>query len=94
MESLLYYPGFEVENINWLKFALLYLNKLRPIIPPDGDKYLSDNFKFINDETDLIDKYRPNYEEGFNATLDAIDVIDKILSHPDRYSRNIKIVKA
>ena len=38
MEELIYYPGFEVSNEDWLKFALLYLDKLNPIIPESGEK--------------------------------------------------------
>lgn len=93
MENLLYYPGFEVEDFNWLKFALLYVNKLRPIIPSNGDKYLSDTFKMISNETDLFKKYRPEYEEGYKATLDAINEIEKILSHPERYSPTFHTTK-
>ena len=26
MNELLYYPGFEIKNEKWLKFALLYLD--------------------------------------------------------------------
>ena len=28
MERLIYYPGFEVPSIDWLKFALLYIGEL------------------------------------------------------------------
>ena len=33
LKSLLYYPNFEIANKTWLKFALLYIDELRPIIP-------------------------------------------------------------
>ena len=33
MKELLYYPGFEVKDETWLKFALLYLDHISPIIP-------------------------------------------------------------
>ena len=86
MENLLYYPGFEIINENWLKFALLYIDKLKPIIPYNGDKYISDYSQRIYNESDLLEKYRPDYQEAYQATLDAIDIIEKILSHPTRYS--------
>lgn len=86
MENLLYYPGFEIINENWLKFALLYIDKLRPIIPYNGDKYISDYSQRIYNESDLLEKYRPDYQEAYQATLDAIDIIEKILSNPTRYS--------
>ena len=44
MRSMIYYPGFEVQKDEWLKFALLYFEELRPIIPymsVSDDKYLS-----------------------------------------------------
>jgi len=33
MQKLLYYPNFEMKNENFLKFALLYIDEIRPIIP-------------------------------------------------------------
>lgn len=86
MQKFIYYPSFEIYDENWLKFALLYIEKLNPIVPYNGDKYLSDYTKRLYNETDLLEKYRPEYEEAYNATLDAIEAIEKILSHPERYS--------
>jgi hypothetical protein len=37
LKKLIYYPSFEAEDINWLKFALLYIDVLKPIIPRSGD---------------------------------------------------------
>lgn len=86
MKNLIYYPTFETYDVNWIKFALLYIKELNPIIPESGDKYLSDTYKTILNETDLLSIHRPNYQDGQLATLDAIDKIEKILSHPNRYS--------
>ena len=87
MNEYIYYPGFEVRDPNWLNFALLYLNKLDPIIPFTGDRYLSDVWRRLLDESDLLDIHRPGYAEGEIATLDAIDQMEKVLAHPDRYAR-------
>lgn len=87
MRQLIYYPGFEVEDEAWLKFALLYLDKLSPIIPYSGDIYLSDTHRMVSSETDLILPHRPEYEEGDNATRDALEKIESILQHPERYER-------
>ncbi len=87
MHKLIYYPGFEVQNQNWLKFALLYVNELDPIIPVSGDRYLTDLFTKLMDKTDLIRPHRPDYSEGEKATLDAIDVVEKVLRRPAAYSR-------
>jgi hypothetical protein len=86
MQELIYYPAFEVQDANWLKFALLYVDRLSPIIPESGDRYLTDTFRQITRETDLIHAHRPDPREGEAASLDAIDQIEKILKHPKRYS--------
>ena len=86
MNELIYYPGFEVSNLDWLKFALLYINKLNPIIPRSGDKYLTDLHQKLCNETDLIKTHRPSYDEGIESTLDAIEIVERILQHPNRYS--------
>src|SRR5262245_36479744 len=85
MKRLIYYPGFEVKDINWLKFALLYLDNLEPIIPLSGDGYLSTLFSRLSNDTDLIQVHRPQYEEGERASYDALEVIEKILEHPERF---------
>ena len=87
MKNLIYYPGFEIQDENWLKFALLYIEELNPIIPEIADKELSDLYKKILNESDLICPHRPNYFEGHTATLDAIDVIEKVLNRPEDFSQ-------
>lgn len=50
MKDMIYYPGFETRNENWLKFALLYFDVLRPIIPyttRSESTYLSENFQRV-----------------------------------------------
>jgi hypothetical protein len=85
MKHLIYYPGFEVQDINWLKFALLYIDKLSPIIPESGKHFLTETHRILTEETDLVSIHRPSSEEGYNATLDAIDIIEKVLKNPSRY---------
>jgi len=86
MKEVIYYPTFEVGNSNWLKFALLYLDKLDPIIPPSGQVELSDQFRRLQWETDLIDIHPPSYDEGSAATRDSLEHIEKILRNPERYN--------
>lgn len=88
MKELLYYPGFEVKDENWLKFALLYIKKLDSIVPPRGDSYLSSLYHEINNETNFFYNIRPDYEEGYNASIDALEAIEKIFKYPNRYFRN------
>ncbi len=85
MKKLLYYPSFEVQSEAWLKFALLYIDELRPIIPQEGDRYLSDGFNRIISETDLIRPYQPEEADSWQAAEDAIELFQRILSHPERY---------
>jgi hypothetical protein len=88
MKELIYFPGFEVRDETWLKFALLYFDKLRPIIPDmpfSEDEYLSDSFLSIMNETDLITPYRPQYDEGYCASVLACEEFEKYLRYPERY---------
>lgn len=86
MQHLIYYPGFEVTNPDWLKFALLYIDNLTPIIPSTADPYLTDLHWKLTNETDLIDPYVPHAAETQRATLDAVHVAEDILNHPHLYS--------
>lgn len=85
MHELIYYPTFEVHDPDWIKIALLYLDHLCPIIPESGDHHLSDLYLRLHRETDLIKPYRPVRDEGYEATLDTIEIIEKVLRSPKRY---------
>jgi hypothetical protein len=85
MEQLIYYPGFEIQNEEWLKFALLYFNQLNPIIPPSRESYLSPEFHRLKDETNLFGIHRPDHDEGYKAALESIDKVEMILRHPERF---------
>lgn len=89
MKEVIYYPGFEVRSDEWLKFALLYIDHLDPIIPESGDKYLGALSKKLGDETDLIIPHRPDKHEGIMATLDAIELVDQMLQSPKHYSTSL-----
>jgi len=85
MSDLIYFPSFEPENEKWLKFSLLYLNEFRPIIPESGRDDISDTYKFIRDETDLINPLTPKYIYGESASIKSIEELEKILENPERY---------
>ena len=85
MREMIYYPGFEVSDPDWLKFALLYLRRLRPIIPDSGDALLTEEYRRLIGETDLISVHRPSHSEGTMATLDALEVVERVLQKPQRY---------
>lgn len=81
MEPLIYFPTFEPPSDSWLKFALLYFDNFKPIVPYARRNHLSENFRQIENETDLISLYSPNYEDGHLASFRAIDEAEKILSN-------------
>lgn len=80
MEPLIFYPTFEPPSDTWLKFSLLYFENFRPIVPYNRRHLISDTFRRIQSETDLVSLYAPDYEEGHRASLKAIEEVDKILS--------------
>lgn len=85
MKDLIYYPNFESTNNDWLKFALLYIEKLNPIIPPTGDSKRSNLYIQLINETDLIHIHRPEYHDGYTSSLDAIDIAERIAKTPERF---------
>lgn len=90
MKGMIYYPGFEVKDETWLKFALLYLDRIRPIIPytiAPKEQYISETFLRIMGETDLVRPYKPDFNEGMCASELACTEFEKYLQHPERYAR-------
>ncbi|EOO05700.1 hypothetical protein IAW_05009 [Bacillus cereus str. Schrouff] len=84
MTDFLYYPGFEIEDDEWLKFALLYMIKVHTIVPFEADNYLSVKHRDLKNSTNLLESYRPTYDEGEKSTYDAIDIIQNIINKPKR----------
>lgn len=82
MNEILYYPGFQINNEEWLKFALLYLKDVNTIVPPEADSFLSGTHRFLLNETDLLNSYRPTYDEIRKSTEDAIWAISRKLVNP------------
>jgi hypothetical protein len=86
MENLVYFPTFEPPSPNWLKFALLYVDNFNPIIPNNWRNQLSVDYQRIIDDTDLIEPYNPHYDQGYRASLKAIEFIGNVGKTPYRYS--------
>lgn len=88
MKEMLYYPGFEVANINWLKFALLYFEEIRPIFPLGLQKhsYVGDSFLKVMDYTNLIRPYNPEYQEALVASTIALNEFEQYLRNPYKRS--------
>lgn len=81
MEPLIYYPTFEPPSDIWLKFSLLYFENFMPIVPNNRQDLISDGFRLIERETDLITLYNPYYEDGYRASLQSIDEVQKMLQN-------------
>ena len=82
MKDLLYYPSFEMKNTNWLKYALLYVDKFSPIIPPEGRDDLSDTYNLISDNSDLFKFITPTYEEGENTFIKVRNEVEMVIGNP------------
>ncbi|MDU0371629.1 hypothetical protein ACFPAF_14585 [Hymenobacter endophyticus] len=86
MQRLLYYPGFEPPNLNWLKFSILYCENVQCIVPYDRQYMLSNEFRNVIDLSDLIDLHNPGHYEADRATIRAVREIERILHKPYQYS--------
>lgn len=71
-----------------LKFALLYIDEIRPIIPDHVRDSLSNSMKDILYHTDLINPYSPSSEDGYLASAAAIQYL-KQRSGMERYDRRL-----
>ena len=85
MNKLLYYPHFEIQDENFLKFALLYVDEIRPIIPQTAMNTLSDTMNMMMNNTELINPYKPDYKDGDLASIMAIEYLEK-----SRDKKNLK----
>ena len=85
LNELLYYPGFEINDERWLKFALLYLEDINTIIPSEADEYISGQYQLIERETNLLKRYRPTFDEAEKSSNDVIRLLQKYLNNPNRY---------
>lgn len=85
MKEYVYYPGFEVRDEVWLKFALLYIEKLRPIIPVSGDSHLSETYRMLVEETNLITPHRPDDTDTFRSSERIVAYLNKLIENPYGY---------
>jgi len=92
MKPLIYYPSFEPPNEIWLKFALIYFKEFRPIIPYTRENIVSDSFKQIRNETNLINPINPGYNEGVEASIKARNEVEGIMLNPYERSHHFKQV--
>jgi hypothetical protein len=87
-KKTLYYPGFEIQDETWLKFALLYMEEICTIVPKEAEYFLSEDYKLVENETNLLNKYAPNPLEARRTTSKVIDVISQYLDSPKKIIQN------
>lgn len=92
MENLIYYPSFEPHDVDWLKYALVYIDQFSPIIPERGKSTISNTFKEILDKTDLIKIQEPKWHHGENAATKVLREIEYIESHPEQFRDKFNVV--
>ncbi|MEM1337096.1 MAG: hypothetical protein AAGF96_05070 [Bacteroidota bacterium] len=80
MKKFIYYPNFEPPDNEWLKFAILYLEKFESIVPYNRRHLISDEFRRLENETDLLNMFSPDYSQGERASIRAIQESERFMS--------------
>lgn len=83
MQRLLYYPNFEIQDLNFLKFALIYIDEIKPIIPLCAMDSLSNETRNIMQNTNLIQPLHPRYDDSQLASRATIEFLENY----HRYNR-------
>lgn len=86
MYKLLYYPNFEIEDLNFLKFALIYIDEIKPIIPLCAMDSLSEDTRIIMEYTDLLQPIHPEYNDSKLASSAAIEYFNYIATNRNNYT--------
>lgn len=63
----LYYPHINLTNKNWLKYAVLYWDKISRIVPSSVQPSDSEDIIRLRSEMDFIEDYRPEQWDVSNA---------------------------
>lgn len=92
MKKLIYYPTLEPKDINWLKYALIYIDNFSPIIPKSNEKDISDIFKLISDNTDLIMTHHPTHNQGNRASKKTLIELENIQRFPNQYKDKFNVM--
>lgn len=90
MNNSIYYPNFEIENENWLKFALLYVDTFRPIIPEERKSELSDLYKKIINETNLINPITPDFSHKEKAYITTQNFLSELFENKNKQNMLFK----
>lgn len=79
MKSVVYYPYFEVQDTDWLKFASLYVGELTTMIPENGLEKISDETRNLIEEKNFIKNYNSFKEFSIHEPYFGIDKVDEFL---------------
>jgi hypothetical protein len=93
MKNLIYYPSFEPKDLTWIKYALIYIDSVAPIIPISGRSSLSPQFRKL-EEVQLVVPFEPHWKDGDNASTKIIKEIELIQKHPEQYRDKLDSVNA
>ncbi|MCD5076657.1 hypothetical protein [Enterococcus gallinarum] len=85
----IYYPSFEINDEKWLKHAILYKDNVTTIVPKYFQKNLSDEYKEIYSQSDLLSFYDLSQEDieiisdtAMTVSYYFDDVYNNPLSYP------------
>lgn len=96
MKNLIYYPTFEPQELNWIKYALIYIDNFSPIIPDSGRSNLTDLYWKLED-CKLVGSIKPEWNQGDIASTKVLKEIEFIQLHPEQYRdklNNVNVVRA
>lgn len=83
----LYYPHIHLYNKNWLKYALLYWDKISRIVPASVQPSDSEEIIRINAETGFIEDYSPSGSVVRDTFKSFSPILDRILKSEHHYLR-------
>ena len=83
MKKYLYYPNLEPPNTEWLKFAILYMEHFESIVPYSRRNLVTDEYRELQNETDLVEMFNPEYFQTERASIKTIEELTGILQKPE-----------
>ncbi len=81
MKKFIYYPNLEPPNTEWLKFSILYMEKFESIVPYGRQHLISDEYRRLLNETDLVEMYSPEFMQGERASIKSIEEAQRFLQN-------------
>jgi hypothetical protein len=79
----LYYPHINLTNKNWLKYAVLYWDKISRIVPPSVQPADSEDIIRLRSEMDFIEDYRPEQWAVSNAAQEFFQWFTRHADDPE-----------